>query len=359
MCPNCGDRKPPDIQYEFGEVDVEITDEELEAAGISKEECDGEHKEWICNYCDRTNNWGDLRCVGCDMPKSEATHEYGQTKIENSVKTTARNAKPASSVSSRGTGMTRAFVSPNILESNSQQRKRSGFDFGTIAIPLTIAFLLFLIMFAFWPIKEEVYVSGFEWERNIAIEELQTFKESGWSAPAGARVYDEKWEFRRYDQVIDHYETKQVRKSRTVQDGYTVSVSYRDNGNGTATRVENKTPKYKTEYYTETVKEPVYKKVEVWDTKYYYEIDRWVSVRESNASGTDKAPYWNTGYSLSDKERDTTKHESYEVLYDNGDTETLPFDEWMEVELGDGYVITKNRLGIIYSSKEVGANQRQ
>lgn len=408
-CPNCGDRKPSDIQYEFSEIDVEVTEEELKAAGISKEECDGEHKEWVCNYCGRLNNWADTICVGCSSVKEEATHEYGMDEIEEDL--IEKEKENPSFIASQGTGMSRYFASPNLLDKKNEIEKlsRTGTgmtraflipnlegkisfpdseNFSAVEYPANISvsdsikakkntsnkmnsfwndylkpilstiapfvgiFLLFAILL--WPVKEETYVSDFYWERNIYIEELQTFKESGWSIPSGARVYEEKYEFRRYDQVIDHYETKLVQKSRTVQDGYTTNVSYRDNGNGTATKIETKTPKYKTEYYAETVKEPVYKQVEVWDTKYYYEIDRWVNVRNSNASGNNQIPYWNEEYILQDKERDITRNESYQVLYDNGAVEYLPYEEWKEVELGDGYLVTKSKLlGIVYSSEEI------
>lgn len=54
-CPNCWKRKPENTKYYLKNVKEELTDAELEAAGISRAECDGEHKDWVCSYCNQLN----------------------------------------------------------------------------------------------------------------------------------------------------------------------------------------------------------------------------------------------------------------------------------------------------------------
>lgn len=98
-CPNCGRHKPENTKYHLKgaiphenkiykksvveESDV-LTTEELQKAGISKEECDGNHKEWVCSYCNSLNNWADDICTSCGSPRNEATLEYGMQKRKNS-----------------------------------------------------------------------------------------------------------------------------------------------------------------------------------------------------------------------------------------------------------------------------------
>jgi len=142
---------------------------------------------------------------------------------------------------------------------------------------------------------------------------------------------------------------KKVAKTRRVLDHYDISYSYRDNGNGTFSKVEHKTPVYKNETYYETVKEPVYRQDPVYDTKYYYEIERWYDVRDYKTSGVDKNPYWSTEYTLGAKERDTDRREWYEIVYDTGKTQTIPYKEWGGYELGDKFISYKSLLGITYN----------
>ena len=212
---------------------------------------------------------------------------------------------------------------------------------------------ILLILFLFWPIKEEVTVTGFSWNRTITIEEERTVKEEDWSVPYGARIYDEKWEFKEYTTVIDHYETITEEKSRQVVDHYDTKYVYTDNGNGTFTEDSYDVPVYATEYYTETTEVPVYKQEAVYDTKYYYEIDKWFVTEDYQSSGNDKNPYWNDNYILQNNESDTKRNGIYYVEYDNQETKRISFDEWNLLEIGDGFLLTKNRLGLIYSKEAI------
>ncbi len=59
--------------------------------------------------------------------------------------------------------------------------------------------------------------------------------------------------------VIDHYETVEVQRSRRVLDHYETYYTYEDNGTGSFVEKEHTRPVYKTEYYTETIQQPVYR----------------------------------------------------------------------------------------------------
>lgn len=94
FCPNCGVHKPKDVKYYLnGNVTTNTTysksqvpdsdvlsEKELEKAGISKEECDGKHKEWVCDFCGSLNNWADNVCSSCGSQKDESDTLYGGEK---------------------------------------------------------------------------------------------------------------------------------------------------------------------------------------------------------------------------------------------------------------------------------------
>ena len=103
-----------------------------------------------------------------------------------------------------------------------------------------------------------------------------------------------------------------VQRSREVLDGYDTYTTYNDMGNGYFETEEHSTPRYRTEYYTETEEQPVYVSVPVYETKYYYTAYRWVYDRTETAAGTGE-PAWPL-ISLADNEREGDRHESYSVL---------------------------------------------
>lgn len=155
-----------------------------------------------------------------------------------------------------------------------------------------------------------------------------------------------KQEIRSYKDVLDHYETVLETKSKQVIDHYEPTYTYSDNGNGTFTEHMHQTPVYRTEVYTEPKQVPVYKQVAVYDTKYYYEIDRWFFEYASESSGNDKDPYWNENYTLKNRERDTSRSETYTIHFDNGEEKDCSYEKWQTTELGDKVVLTRCRLWI-------------
>ena len=207
---------------------------------------------------------------------------------------------------------------------------------------LLIALLIILSVVGIYNlVKPKWYkleITNLRWESTVEIEELKTFREDDWSVPSGGRVVYTKEEVHHYEQVIDHYE--EVQKSRTVPDGghyETVTrtrtvpdggheevVGYSDNGDGTFSEEtrwvteyttetyteEEWVQDYKTEYYYE--QEPVYRDEPVYETKYYYDIDRWVYERSVVTSGYDKEPYYGE-LNLHSKEREKTRYTNYYV----------------------------------------------
>lgn len=352
VCPGCGKRKSDNVKYYMGSPDDIVTESELNAAGISKEECDGEHKEWVCAYCSQLNNWADTKCNACGADKGFSEAEYGD--IAELVETKTISDMYNSQDDETEINMDETVIRPNTI--SSKYAIREDFMLNMLLKIIVSIFIIAGLIIGLFPIKETTTITGFSWNRCVYVEEYKTFEESGWTLPEGARLQDSKTEFYAYKAVLDHYETKTRQASRQVLAGYESHSSYSDNGNGTFTEHTYQTPVYKTEYYTETYQEPVYRDEPVYRTKYYYEIDRWTVINEYPSSGNDKEPYWNTDYVLSKKQRDSNRKEIYKITYTSEkDTYELPtdYETWNGAQEGDYVLITKCRFGIVYNRSEL------
>ncbi len=347
ICPNCGKQKSRDVKYYMKGAVTEVTDEELEKAGITKEECDGNHKDWICDYCGQLNNYSAESCVACGGLRSEATREYGEAQIhkEESPLQPDYPGEENVSISDRQD----LALQDGIKDGQPSSENHILRLLKKYKLPAVMMLFVFLFIFLFAPVTKTVTVTDFSWERQITLEQERTVKEDDWSVPDGGRVYDEKWEFKEYETVLDHYETVNETKTRQVLDHYETSYSYIDNGNGTFSEVANQTPVYRTATYTESHQEPVYRQEPIYATKYYYEIERWFDEAVYSSAGQDKKPYWDESYVLKENERDTKRSETYIVYYDDGSKESADYEEWINTEYGDGFVFKQNRLGMTYS----------
>ena len=150
--------------------------------------------------------------------------------------------------------------------------------------------------------------------------------------------------------MLDHYEAVDVQRSRQVIDHYETYYTYDDNGNGTFTEVAHERPVYSTEYYTETVQQPVYVQVPRYQTKYYYNIWRWTPSRDVTASGEDQNPSW-PEVTLGENEREGQKSERYTFTVESqkkaGETAVYALSEsdWMNLRIDGQIFITAKRTG--------------
>lgn len=362
VCPNCAKRKPGDVKYYIGTNNrnqmKEVTDSELQKAGISRKECDGKHKEWVCGFCGQINNYADQECKACGASKTDKSGEYGPDNKPEKDKQKFVSETSNVDVSSVKEEKTNFDSNINIKESNVSKMFNNVKAFVTTHFAVITAILVFILCGSlFFPYQDTETVTGFSWKRTIFVEELKTFHESGWSLPSSARQTDTQIELYGYESVLDHYETKFRTASKQVYDGEEVHTTYSDNGNGTFTEYTYTTPKYHTEYYQESYQDPVYREEPVYKTKYYYDIDRWTVIDKYTSSGNNQNPYWNEEYMLAEKQRDTSKKETYTVWYENKKgkefSRNLPFKEWKDIRRGYQYVTTKCLLGITYKKEDV------
>ena len=328
VCPSCGARKPANTRYHMKGRNV-VTKEQLEKAGIGEDECDGEHKEWVCEYCGYLNNYSDTECFGCGAAKEESKQEYGDAPVKEPV-TQMPEPEPV------------------------RAPKKKKFGIGKILLTSLLALVAICVVFLF-PYKQKWTVTGFTWEREITVEQMQTLQGNDWFVPEGARVYHEAQEIQTYTQQISHYEEVTVTKSREVIDHYDTEYEYVDNGNGTFTEKAHEVPVYVTEYYDEMERRPVYIDVPVFATRYYYEFDQWEDVKQYATSGNDHNAYWDETYTLAENQRDEKRREEYYIIYDKGESLELTYDEWNTYHIGDAYTVTTCLLGVIYDEKMVSA----
>ena len=343
ICPSCGSAKDKNVRYYMKSVE-EVSDEELTKAGLSREEADGEHREWICAYCGSLNNYSDQICAHCGADKKEKEQDYGgdthKTIYIKDSRGQFKKTAPDEEIP-KETYQTRQSVETPPKRGNSK---------AFLGILIALAAVLAVL---FWPHTTSEAITGFSWNRSVTVEEMQTFSESGWTLPDGARLTDSKREMSGYRQVIDHYETVYVTKTRDVIDHYDTSYEYTDNGNGTFSEHEVQTPVYRTETYEEPEEQPVYRDEPVYQTKYYYDIDRWTEVKTYETSGEDHEAYWSDEYTLESDQRDTQRSEQYFTIYNETDEQRTTYDRWEKQNIGDGIYITRNILGMEYSRKEV------
>ncbi len=341
-CPNCGHGREADTKFymksENAAATDYVSDQELENAGIRKEDCDGEHFDWVCDYCGELNHDSYTRCKSCGSDKKEATRQYGGKIIGAAPEPPIEEPPKEPEV-----------VKPAVVES-----KKSTNKLVPIGILASVALIfLGLGIFLLKPIEQVWTVSDQYWNYTVNVEENTEVHNSGWTIPSGAEVYKKQNEIHHYDQVVDHYEEVEVQKSRQEISHYDTQTSYTDNGNGTFTEHTTSVPVYKTVYYTEVESQPVYKSVPIYQVKYYYTEWEWKYVDTYETSKHDKEPYYSTEYTLSDLQRDIDRSEAYTIVYDTGEEQEVSYDEYMSIDIGDKFGVTTCRLGIVYEEKAI------
>lgn len=354
-CPNCGKTRDNSTVFYMDETSPYIDDDV--AKTISR------NPDWLCEFCGSLNSDNLTECYNCGATKEDSFKTYfenkkkreeKQKKIDDQIKKsytddeevkTDRNTYQSNieKVSSKSDSVITKSKKPffKSIFSNKKLLKIG-------AISLTAILIITSLIFLFIPKTVEGTVEDFSWERTIAIEELKTFNESDWSLPSGARLQYSQTEIASYKQVIDHYETKTVQKSREVISHYETYVSgYRDLGNGTFEEILSQRPVYTTEYYTETIEEPVYRSEPVYATKYYYEIDRWTHTRSVETKNNDKTPFWGEVV-LKEKERECNKSEKYFITVlseEKTNKYSVKYDLWNSLKNGDKVKLKVNIFG--------------
>jgi hypothetical protein len=341
-CPSCG-RARGDVKFYMknvaeGEIREQHERNDIDYLNEEQAKYVSENPDWYCSFCNSLNSDNAQFCGNCGASRSDSEHNYFDRLQKMKEREQAEAAAQAAS------------------SSQPAPKKRNPLFFIAIAAVLIIGLVMFLNG---KKTSGDLKVTGLEWTRTVSIEKNIQYSESGWELPSGAELTEKKKEIHHYDNVIDRYVKKNVQRVREVLDHYESYYTYKDNGNGTFTEVENQRPVYRTENYTETVSEPVYKQVPKYSTKYYYTIWRWTPDHELTASGTDHNTAW-PETELAEDEREGTRAEEYRFTVEDGKKKTtttyrLAEADWMNLNVDDMIYITAKRTGSgAYISDEKG-----
>ena len=332
-CPSCG-RARGDVRFYMkgvAEGEAREADDRSDIEYLTEEQAKyvSKNPDWYCSFCNSLNSDNAQVCGNCGASRSDSEANYFDMLKKNQEKEAAELA-----------------AQPRGNEGPQKRSRR----------PLIIfaAILLAIIGVIVWmngsKTAGDLKVTALNWTRVIQIEENKQYSESDWSLPDGAELTATKQELHHYDSVLDHYESREVQRSRQVVDHYETYYTYTDNGNGSFTEVAHERPVYTTEYYTETVQEPIYRQVPRYAAKYYYTIWRWNPEREVTASGTDHNAAW-PEYTLGENEREGQRAEAYFFTVEHTEKKepaaTYRVDEehWRSVNVGDQMYITAKRSG--------------
>ena len=341
-CPNCGKVRDANTKFYLPKSRNYVP--ESEAKSINR------NPDWVCEYCgEQLNSDNDKFCKSCGSPRENEGSNYFEYREKKKAKkkNLYDNGNENVLAEERETaGDNQKIAKTSDYQGfNSYAKNKKGSN-GFINWKVIISILLCVVTIAglvylFIPKEKEVTILELGWERTIAIEEYKTFDESSWTLPAGARLKYSQSEFHHYDKVLDHYETKtrQVQKERIV--GYEEYVAgVKDLGNGYFEEITATRPIYETYYENEEYQEAVYIDVPIYQTKYYYEIDRWIHVRDIKTSEMNKEPYWGE-FILKDNERKGRKNEVYlaKTIDRNGKQYTMYFDYLVWNELNTNQIV--------------------
>lgn len=365
-CPQCGSSKDlEEAESEYlPDSALYYTEEMLNQL------TDTANPDWICDHCSTTNRFSNSVCKNCGASKSGKSVEqitYDLDEVPTTAEEGKRQAKlrkdQQSNQSTAEEGKT-LFSADDYNDDNPS---------GLLGIPKSmiaggLALIIALFGLFYWMLQPRVVnakVSNMKWQRIIEVEALKTFSESDWTLPNTARLTNKRSEIRSYRTVVDYYVTKY--KQVRVQTGTvtkTKSVQYQSGSKTTSYecgKTKTGSGAWKTNYCTksepvystrnETYQEPVYgykdepyqepvtHQEPIYDTKYYYDIDRWVAVNPIVLDGGQKTlRSWPMFKPLAGQTREIQRREvlTIDLVDDSGETYSVSVNEaqWDKLDLG-------------------------
>ncbi|MBW3570752.1 MAG: hypothetical protein KY467_06575 [Gemmatimonadetes bacterium] len=255
-CSGCGNRRPEGIRFYLPDDAPQVTD----AARLAEARAGA---DWICEHCGVSARATQDRCPGCGAARGgspeQQTHEH-------------RFAEPPDE--------------PAAAAPRPRKRRWKG--------PAALAAIIGGLVWWNGPVEVTATVAAKDWARAVEVQEYRTVQEEDWSVPSGGRQTRSFRAVRDYRQVLERYETRTRQVSERVQTGTrTYTCGQRDLGNGYFEDVTCTEPQYTTHYRDETYQEPVYRREPVYDTKYAYQIERWLPDDTVWARGdASKEPAW-------------------------------------------------------------------
>ena len=313
-CPNCGRARDKDVKFYMANPENYAKDPD----SVSRE------ADWVCPYCDCLNPAAASTCQSCGALRDSQTKDYFQNRE-------AQDKKLAEQEKERQDQIHQAEKphAPQTASAAPSGRGRGRLFLILAVIAAVIALVVFLVS----PKQKAMEIASCNWERSVEVQLYKEMEDSGWSLPQGAYDVTSREEIYGYESVFDHYEIRTRQVPEQVLEGYDTSLSYHDLGNGHFEEIENRIPRYRTEYHTESYREPIYRSVPIYQTKYYFLIMRWVSDHYETTSGQDDTPYF-ADIGVSDTCREGAKTERYWIVDTDGNQYVTSYDLWKDLAAG-------------------------
>jgi hypothetical protein len=314
-CTGCGNRRPEGVRFYLPDDAAEVTD----AARLAEARAGA---DWICEHCGVSARATQARCPGCGAERGSSpqqqTHEH---RYDDAPADEAPRALAA--------------VAPT-----KRKRRWKG--------PAALLAVVGGMVWYNGPVEVTATVAAKDWTRGIEVQEYRTVQEEDWSVPQGGREKRSFRAVRDHRQVLDHYETKTRQVSERVQTGTrTYTCGQRDMGNGYFEDVTCTEPEYTTNYRTETYQDPVYRQEPIYDTRYAYEIEKWLPDDTAWARGdAAREPSW-PAVQIDRNEREGARIQRYVLRFtdDEGKTyeEEVSPEQFARYRQGQSVTLRKKR----------------
>lgn len=213
-CPSCG-RARGDVKfymknYTEGEIREENERGDIEYLSEDEAKYVSNNPDWYCSFCNSLNSDNSEYCSNCGASRKDSESNYfDQLKKRKEREEAELAAQPQTTV----------------------PQKSSKKPLFILALVILAIVLLFSWMNGN-KTAGDLKVTELSWIRNINIEQNVQYSESAWTLPAGAELVETKEEFHHTESVFDHYETREVQRSRRVLDHTETYYTYEDMGNG-------------------------------------------------------------------------------------------------------------------------------
>jgi hypothetical protein len=282
-CTGCGATREKDVSF-FVEDDAE---EVQDAALLKRAEAGA---DWLCTFCQTSNRPEATHCTNCGAERGSAPSR----PVEDVPAPTP--VPPAS---------------PTSLRPAPASGRRTGCAIlAVVLLFLATGFCAASYFLFFRKTETRAQVTGFEWDRAIAVEVQKSVRERAWegAVPSGAREVSRQREIHHTDKV----------PAGTQK----VKVGTKNLGNG---------------FFKDVYEDrPVFKDQPVYRNRITYDVERWTKQRTADAQGRDQVPEW-PDPRLGSGERAGERTERYTViLVHQGVTDRLdlPLDRWKALRPG-------------------------
>jgi hypothetical protein len=249
-CPQCGAAQDPAARY-FPEPGKEVEAKHHRFVGV----------DWLCTYCESPNSAAAAFCVNCGGPKDGA----------KAVKLVTDGPEPASppAVAAASQVPPPPPVRPGFAQQPEVAPRRDpagSLRWLWVAMGLVLTILVVLTYQFFSKHDETVQLADKSWTREVDVERFTSQATSAWCDAMPGDAY----------QVTRSREQRGSKQVPDGQDCHTVRV---DGGDGSFTKRQECSPRYRDE--------PVY------DTRCHYRVNRWQILRTDKLAGNASlVPAW-------------------------------------------------------------------